>query len=154
MTKVLRVYLAALVWGFVSIGLAWISIHQDHGTVSAVWQIIFDVITAAIIFMGGRAAKQENAKPVGVGVLTGLIFSVISGWSAFLVHVSRSTLMRSLHGKHLSTSEMNTALHFANSTAVHVGSWIGIIVVSTILGLIFGAVGGAVTKRPSRVLDV
>lgn len=154
MTKVLRMYLVAVVWGLVSVGVTLMSVSAHRIGVSAVWQIILDVITAAIIFMAGRAAKQQGAKPVGVGVITGLLFGLVSGWAGFLVHVSRSAIVKGLHGLHLSPAQMNLEVHVANSAAAHLGSWVAVLVVSVIMGLIFGAIGGATAKSPSATQDV
>ena len=153
MTKVQHVYLGALVWGLVSVGVALVTLAARI-TIPAVWPVIVDVITAAIIFMGGRAAKQQGAKPVGVGVLTGLLFGLVSGWVGFVVHVSRSALLQCLHGLHLTSTEVSTELHVANSAAANLGAWVAALVVSVIMGLIFGAIGGATTKSPSAPQDV
>lgn len=154
MTKVLRIYLGVVIWGIVSVAAALISVAANRMAVPTVWRVIADGITVGILFLAGRAAKQQGAKPVGVGLLTGLLYGLVSGWVGFFVHVTRSVVMQRMKGHHLTSAEVNTALHFANSTAIHIVTWVGAIVVSGILGLIFGAIGGATAKGPSASQDV
>ena len=149
-----RLYLAALVWGIISVIVSFIIMAGHHVSVPVLLQIVFDLVTAAIIFLAGRAAKQQGAKPVGAGVVSGLIFGVVSGWPAFFAHVTRSELTRSLHGRHLSPAQFDAGLTYANSPVAHIVTWVGLIVVTVVLGLVLGAIGGATAKNRSVAEDV
>jgi hypothetical protein len=136
-----RIYFVAGGWGIVA---ALVAAHLSH-----VPGLTFDVVTAVILFVAGRAAKQQALGPWKVGALAGAIYGVLSGWPALLVHVTRAQLLHStpaqLRGQ-LTPAEVTRALQVVNSPLTHVISWLGAVVVGVVLGLVLGAIGGMTVK--------
>lgn len=147
-------YLAALVWGVISAVISLLALAEHHVGVPLGIRVLLDVIPAAIIFMAGRAAKRQGAKPVGAGVVAGIVFGLTSGWGAMFAHVTRAELIRTLHGRTVTSAEMDAALKYANSAAVHIVSWGATLFVGVLMGLILGAIGGATAQPPSATQDV
>ena len=156
MTKVNRTYLFSIGWGLVS-GLTALIIRDmgQRAKLPTVLSIILDVVALGILFWAGRAAKQQNAKPVGVGVVAGLLYSLFYGWSLFFGHVTRAEIIAQLH-RHPTTAavSINSLVKVANSPLIHVGAWIVLTIVWVIAGVALGVIGGLTTKNPYNPKDV
>ncbi len=153
-TKVNRIYLITLVWGVIAALIKFL-IGGHRVGMPIVVSIILDVIVLGILLFAGRAAKQQGARPVGVGAIAGLIYGIVSGWPSLLIHLTRAQLLASLHARHVNpTLAIGTLLKAANSPAAHIASWAASAGVGVIMGLIVGAIGGLTTKNPSAPADV
>lgn len=153
MTKVTKLYFVATVWGLIYAGIDLVVSHHT-ASISIYARVLLFAVTGVILLLAGRFAKQMGAKPARVGMLTGIIFGIFSGWSSFGRHITRSELVRSLQSRHLSTANVAQMLQSSNSAVGHVVSWAGAIIGGLVLGLILGVIGGITTKIPSEVADV
>ncbi len=154
MKKISHWYLVALVWGVLSAILSLVVLKGQHVGVPLVLRVVLDLVTVAIVFLAGRKAKQQGAKPVGVGAVIGLIFGVVSGWPVFFVRVTRAQLVHSLHGRAVSPVVLAATLKYSNSAIGHIVSWLAVLIVSVLLSLIGGAIGGATVRNRTSADDV
>ncbi len=154
MKKVSHWYLIIVCWGAVTAGVSLVVLTAHRPSMPLIVRALLDLITAGLVFWAGRVAKQQGAKPAGVGAIAGLVFGVVSGWPVLFLHVTRAQIVQSLHGRPVPATELATILKYANSPAAHMGSWGSAVIVGLILGLILGAIGGTTAKHPSAALDV
>lgn len=112
--------------------------------------IILEIVGAVVLFFAGRSAKLQNVRPVKVGAIMGVIYGVLSGVSVFFQTITRSQMLKQLNAIHSNSpmppGTVSNALKTANSPVVHLISFIAVIVVSVLGGLIISAIGGAMTK--------
>lgn len=154
MKKISHWYLVALVWGVLSALLSLVILRGHPIGIPLPLRMLLDLFTVAIVFLAGRTAKQQGAKPVGVGVVIGLIFGVVSGWPVFFLHVTRAQLVHGMHGRAVLPTTLDATLKYSNSSTGHIVSWFAVLVVSVILSLIGGAIGGATVRNRSTADDV
>ena len=154
MTKVNQIYLAAVIWGIISSIISVIMVEDHSLGVPTVLTIVMDVVAALIILLAGRRGKRQGARPAGVGIITGLLYGVVSGWPTLLVHLTRAEFIRTLRTHHLPVTNVGPALQFANSVGTHLAQWAGAAIVGLLLGLILGTIGGVITRNPASAMDV
>jgi hypothetical protein len=154
MRRVSHWYGLMAIWALVGSAVsAVVILHHGLGLPGA-GQVVADVVSAAILLGVGRAAKRQGARPAGAGGVAGLIYGIVSGWPVFLTHLTRADVLRRLHGRTLPAGTLRLAVQAANSPAAHVVTWLTVIVVGLVAGLVLGSVGGLLSRRPSSALDV
>jgi len=128
--KITHGYAMATVWGMLAVATATLVIAGKTSSRDTILSLVIDLILLAIVFMAGRIAKQQGARPWRVGAITGGIY--VGAGSVVL------------------WAEVLLGLHFAQLEARHLISWLTGIIGYVVIGLIVGAMGGfSVTSRQS-----
>ncbi len=129
-----HVYGMAAVWGMVGVATATLVIAGKTSSRDTILGLIIDLILLAIVFMAGRIAKQQGARPWRVGAITGGIY--VGAGSVVL------------------WAEVFLGLPFAQGEVRHLSIWLAAIIGYVVIGLIVGAIGGFTVKYRRSPMDV
>jgi hypothetical protein len=147
-----RFYALAAVWGLVDAVVAITFVGKARTGGSTAVGALVELVAVAIVFLAGRQAKIGGGRPWRVGATAGILFGLFSGWSGFLIRITRHEIMLATHS--LTSSQISVGLKMANSTAGHVETWAVAVIEGLVLGIILGWVGGMTGRSPGQMRDV
>lgn len=117
-------------------------------SVATVISIILDILTLSLAYLGGQYAKRQGLRPGWFGGLLGATYGLFDGISVFFVTITRSEMLKNVHGDSLPKGSITAVLHLYNSPSAHIVSVLTSMVTIGLFALIVGIIGATTYKAP------
>ncbi|PSR35177.1 MAG: hypothetical protein C7B46_01850 [Sulfobacillus benefaciens] len=125
--------------------------HLVLGTTAAsLISEILDLAMIALVITAGIRAKRASLRPVGVGVVMGLIYAFLSGIANIVKTPSSVQLSQALHKEvpSLSPAEIHHMVAISTSLGARIAMFVVGILVGLVMGIVFSWIGSLFTRPP------
>lgn len=124
-------------------------IFKGAGSANMLIGLVLDIIGVILVVWAGRSSKRIGGHPVGRGALMGAVYGLVGGITVFFMEKMSTEDLQGQSGA-ISSEDASNFADVANSTGVHVLTYIFFIVIYAVLGLVVSAIGGATAKKTAN----
>lgn len=111
---------------------------------------IMDLVMIGLVIAGGIRAKRASMRPVGVGLVMGLIYAFLSGSGNVVNAPSSVQLSQALHKElpSLSQVEIHHMVAISTSLGARIATFVVGLLVGLVMGMVFAWIGSLFTRPP------